>query len=75
LAFAVFLILFRAAQSKELILFSSLCFPQLSNFLNGQNVTLVLLLAAGSIVAIRREHDLVAGLLLLLCAIKGHCSH
>lgn len=70
-AFAVFLILF-VPQCKELILFSSLCFPLLSNFLNGQDVTLVLLLAAGSIVAIRREHDFVAGLLLSLCAIKGH---
>jgi hypothetical protein len=70
-AFAVFLILF-VPQCKELILFSSLCFPLLSNFLNGQDVTLVLLLAAGTILAIRREHDFAAGLLLSLCAIKGH---
>ena len=70
-AFALFLILF-VPQCKELILFSSLCFPLLSDFLNGQDVTLVLLLAAGSILAIRREHDFVAGLLLSLCAIKGH---
>jgi hypothetical protein len=70
-AFAVFLILF-VPQCKELILFSSLCFPLLSDFLNGQDVTLVLLLAAGSILAIRREHDFLAGLLLSLCAIKGH---
>jgi Glycosyltransferase family 87 len=70
-AFAVFLILF-VPQCKELVLFSSLCFPLLSNFLNGQDVTLVLLLAAGSILAIRYEHDFVAGLLLSLCAIKGH---
>jgi hypothetical protein len=70
-AFAVFLILF-VPQCKELILFSSLCFPLLSNFLNGQDVTLVLLLAAGSILAIRNEHDFLAGLLLSLCAIKGH---
>jgi hypothetical protein len=70
-AFAVFLILF-VPQCKELVLFSSLCFPLLSNFLNGQDVTLVLLLAAGSILAIRHEHDLIAGLLLSLCAIKGH---
>src|SRR5580658_735747 len=70
-AFAVFLILF-VPQCKELILFSSLCFPLLSNFLNGQDVTLVLLLAAGSILAIRHEHDFAAGLLLSLCAIKGH---
>ncbi len=70
-AFAVFLILF-VPQCKELVLFSSLCFPLLSNFLNGQDVTLVLLLAAGSILAIRHEHDFAAGLLLSLCAIKGH---
>ena len=70
-AFAVFLILF-VPQCKELVLFSSLCFPLLSNFLNGQDVTLVLLLAAGSILAIRLEHDFIAGLLLSLCAIKGH---
>lgn len=70
-AFAVFLILF-VPQCKELILFSSLCLPLLSNFLNGQDVTLVLLLAAGSILAIRREHDFLAGVLLSLCAIKGH---
>jgi hypothetical protein len=70
-AFVVFLILF-VPQCKELVLFSSLCFPLLSNFLNGQDVTLVLLLAAGSILAIRHEHDFVAGLLLSLCAIKGH---
>jgi hypothetical protein len=70
-AFAVFLILF-VPQCKELILFSSLCFPLLSNFLNGQDVTLVLLLAAASILAIRKEHEFLAGLLLSLCAIKGH---
>ena len=70
-AFAVFLILF-VPQCKELVLFSSLCFPLLSDFLNGQDVTLVLLLAAGSILAIRHEHDFAAGLLLSLCAIKGH---
>ncbi len=70
-AFAIFLILF-VPQCKELVLFSSLCLPLLSNFLNGQDVTLVLLLAAGSILAIRRELDFVAGLLLSLCAIKGH---
>jgi len=70
-AFAVFLILF-VPQCKELVLFSSLCFPLLSDLLNGQDVTIVLLLAAGSILAIRREHDFVAGLLLSLCAIKGH---
>jgi glycosyl transferase family 87 len=71
LAFVAFLILF-VPQCKELILFSSLCLPLLSNFLNGQDVTLVLLLAAGSILAIRKEHDFLAGLLLSLCAIKGH---
>lgn len=70
-AFAVFLILF-VPQCKELILFSSLCLPLLSNFLNGQDVTLVLLLAAGSILAIRHDHDFIAGMLLSLCAIKGH---
>lgn len=70
-AFAVFLILF-VPQCKELILFSSLCLPLLSNFLNGQDVTLVLLLAAGSILAIRKEHAFLGGLLLSLCAIKGH---
>jgi hypothetical protein len=70
-AFAVFLILF-VPQCKELILFSSLCFPLLSDFLNGQDVTLVLLLAAGSIIAIRKDHEFLAGLLLSLCAIKGH---
>jgi glycosyl transferase family 87 len=70
-AFAVFLILF-VPQCKELILFSSLCLPLLSNFLNGQDVTLVLVLAAGSILAIHKEHDFAAGLLLSLCAIKGH---
>jgi hypothetical protein len=70
-AFAVFLILF-VPQCKELILFSSLCLPLLSNFLNGQDVTLALLLAAGSILAIRRDQDFLAGLLLSLCAIKGH---
>lgn len=71
LAFAVFLILF-VPQCKELVLFSSLCFPLLSNFLNGQDVTLVLLLAAGSILAIRGGHGFLGGLLLSLCAIKGH---
>jgi hypothetical protein len=70
-AFAVFLILF-VPQCKELILFSSLCFPLLSNFLNGQDVTLLLLLAAGSILAIRNGHGFLGGLLLSLCAIKGH---
>jgi hypothetical protein len=57
-AFAVFLI----------CSFSSLCLPLLSNLLNGQGVTLVLLLAAGSILALRKDHDFVAGLLLSLCA-------
>lgn len=70
-AFAAFLILF-VPQCKELILFSSLCLPLLSNFLNGQDVTLVLLFAAGTVLAIRKEHDLAAGLLLSLCAIKAH---
>jgi len=70
-AFAVFLILF-VPQCKELILFSSLCFPLLSNFLNGQDVTLVLLCAAGCILAIRNGHGFLGGLLLSLCAIKGH---
>src|SRR5271165_4403317 len=70
-AFAVFLILF-VPQCKELVLFSSLCFPLLSNFLNGQDVTLVLLCAAGGILAIRNGHGFLGGLLLSLCAIKGH---
>ena len=70
-AFVVFLMLF-VPQCKELILFSSLCLPLLSNFLNGQDVTLVLLLAAGSVLCIRKGHPFVAGLLLALCAIKGH---
>jgi hypothetical protein len=70
-AFAVFLVLF-VPQCKELVLFSSLCFPLLSDFLNGQDVTLVLLLAAGSILAIRNDHEFLAGLFLSLCAIKGH---
>lgn len=70
-AFAAFLILF-VPQCKELVLFSSLCLPLLSNFLNGQDVTLVLMLAAGSILAIRGKRDFLAGLLLSLCAIKGH---
>jgi hypothetical protein len=70
-AFGIFLMLF-VPQCQELVLFSSLCLPLLSNFLNGQDVTLVLLLAAGSILAIRKDHDFLAGLLLSLCAIKGH---
>jgi Glycosyltransferase family 87 len=70
-AFAVFLFLF-VPQCKELVLFSSLCFPLLSNFLNGQDVTLVLLASGCSILAIRNGYGFLGGLLLSLCAIKGH---
>jgi hypothetical protein len=71
LAFIVFLYLF-VPQCKELILFSSLCLPLLSNFLNGQDVTLALLSAAGCVIAIRRGYAFVGGLILALCAIKVH---
>jgi Glycosyltransferase family 87 len=70
-AFAIFLFLF-VPQCKELVLFSSLCFPLLSNFLNGQDVTMVLLAAGCSILAIRNGYGFLGGLLLSLCAIKGH---
>lgn len=55
-----------------LILFTSLCIPVMANFVNGQDVTFALLAAALSIVAMRKNHDILAGLLLAFCAIKVH---
>lgn len=74
LSFAAFIafLMFFVPQCRELVLFSSLCFPLLSNFLNGQDVTFVLLAASASILVIRGGRDFLAGLLLSLCAIKGH---
>ncbi len=57
---------------RELLLFASLCLPLLSNILNGQDLSLVLLAAALAVEAMRRKWDFAAGLLLSLCAIKFH---
>jgi Glycosyltransferase family 87 len=70
-AFAVFLAMFLPA-CRELLLFSSLCLPLLSNFLAGQDVTLPLVFASAAIFAMRGGRDFLAGILFALCAVKPH---
>ena len=61
-----------APRCRELLLFTSLCFAVLSNFLQGQDLAFVLLAAALAIECMRRKMDFVAGLLLSFCAVKIH---
>jgi hypothetical protein len=69
--FAGFLRLY-LPQMPELALYCSLSLPLLSNFAQGQDLTLVLLLAGVSLALLRQGKDLPAGLILSLCAIKFH---
>jgi hypothetical protein len=71
LAFLGFLWIW-APRCRELLLFTSLCLPVLSNFLTGQDLAFAVLAAALAIEAMRRNQDFAAGLLLSLCAIKIH---
>ena len=43
-----------------------------ANFINGQDVVYLLLLCSLSILCVEKEQDILAGLLLSLCAIKPH---
>jgi len=70
-AFAAFLWIW-APRCRELLLFTSLCLPVLSNFLTGQDLAFALLAAALAIESMRRGRDFAAGLLLSICAIKIH---
>jgi hypothetical protein len=56
----------------ELPILSLISVPLLSCFSNGQDVTLLVFLCAASLSLTRRKHYIFAGLVLSLCAIKGH---
>ena len=58
--------------SQEYALLCAISLPLLLSIGNNQDVALLLLIAAGSLVLLRGDRGLAAGLLLSLCAIKFH---
>lgn len=56
----------------ELVLFVSLSLPAVMALLNGQDITLVVLLTGAAILLMRKDRDVAAGILLSLCSIKFH---
>jgi hypothetical protein len=69
--FFAFLWLF-VPQCRELAAFASISIPLFANVQNGQDATIVTLLAGVSLVLARRNLDFLAGFVLSLCAIKFH---
>jgi Glycosyltransferase family 87 len=61
-----------ARQWPDVYVFAAMSLPLLSNFVNGQDVTTLLLLCTISLFLARRGHDFAAGLVFSLCAIKFH---
>lgn len=56
----------------ELPLFVSLSLPAVMALLNGQDITLVVFLTGAALLAMRKDRDVVAGVLFSLCSIKFH---
>jgi hypothetical protein len=56
----------------ELVLFVSLSLPAVMALLNGQDITLVVLLTGAAILMMRKDRDVLAGVLFSLCSIKFH---
>lgn len=61
-----------ARRCKELLIFASMFLPLLSTILVGQDLTFTLLAAGLALQAMRRGQNIIAGLLLSICAIKIH---
>lgn len=59
-------------QWPDIYVFAAMSMPLISNFVNGQDVTTLLLLCTLSIMLARRGHEFAAGLVFSLCAIKFH---
>ena len=64
--FGVFLYFF-TPQFPRLPVLSAMSAPLLANFINGQDVVLLVCAVTLAMVAVRRGHDVAAGLLLALC--------
>jgi hypothetical protein len=71
IAVAAFLRLY-LPECPDLLFFAAACGGILANFAAGQDVTIVLCLAAASLVLARQRRDFLAGLVLAGCAIKFH---
>jgi hypothetical protein len=69
--FAVFLKL-HSRDYPDLKVLAPMSAPLIANFVNGQDVILLLVFACGSLLLARKGRDLAAGALLTLCAIKFH---
>ena len=69
IAFAIFLWRWQR-EFPELIVFSSLSIPLLTNMFVGQDLTFVLLSAGSFVLLARRRRDFLAGLVLSLCATR-----
>ena len=69
LCFFVFLWLF-VPESRALAAFASLSIPLFASLQNGQDSTVVLMLAAVSVILVRQHRDFLAGMVLTLCTIK-----
>jgi len=63
---------FNLKRLPDVALFSCISLPLVANFLNGQDLALVLAFLTISLALFRSKHDVAGGLVLALCAIKFH---
>jgi hypothetical protein len=56
----------------DLLIYAAMSVPLISNFVNGQDVSLLLAFCTVSLILARRDRDFASGLVFSLCAIKFH---